>query len=232
MTNALQVSFAGTTKSRKSRNFQLLGCVVDGIEYQDGSQWREGCSECQCLNGVTSCQALSCSNCSIMTDNKEARNCCPQCLSGNDSEPPRKCQLLQGLEAKIQEYHNGQKWLSQCQECECLVGKKLKFILSILEWIFSEWWNWLLAIGMSPRFLPSSHSKAWPLLSSMPWWRWGPSPRRPCVGQRLSKHLVIIMLTYGPWIQKWPILGAGGVQMHVMPMSGKCQNYLVNLHFY
>ena len=133
MTNALQVSFAGTTKSRKSRNFLLLGCVVDGIEHQDGSQWREGCSECQCLNGVTSCQALSCSNCSIMTDTKEARNCCPQCLSGNDSEPPRKCQLLQGLEAKIQEYHNGQKWLSQCQECECLVGKKLKFILSILE---------------------------------------------------------------------------------------------------
>ena len=138
MTNALQVSFAGTTKSRKSRNFQLLGCVVDGIEHQDGSQWREGCSECQCLNGVTSCQALSCSNCSIMTDNKEARNCCPQCLSGNDSEPPRKCQLLQGPEAKIQEYHNGQKWLSQCQECECLVGKKLKFILSILEWIFFQ----------------------------------------------------------------------------------------------
>ena len=122
--------FLGSLKLRKSRNFQLLGCVVDGIEHQDGSQWREGCSECQCLNGVTSCQALSCSNCSIMTDTKEARNCCPQCLSGNDSEPPRKCQLLQGLEAKIQEYHNGQKWLSQCQECECLVSKKLKFISS------------------------------------------------------------------------------------------------------
>ena len=165
-----------------------------------------------------------------MTDNKEARNCCPQCLSGNDVEP-RKCHLLSDHQG-LQEYHNGQKWLSQCQECECLVR-----ILSNLFWkpvlkiFILEWWNWLLAIGMSPRFLPSSHSKAWPLLSSMPWWRWGPSPRRPCVGQRLSKHLVIIMLTYGPWIQKWPILGAGGVQMHVMPMSGKCQTYLVNLHF-
>ena len=96
-------------------------CVVEGIVHSDGSQWLDNqCSQCQCANGVTTCQAISCSNCSKVTSDAAQSQCCPQCSASEATqEPPRKCQLIS--DSHIKEYHNGQKWLSKCQECECLV---------------------------------------------------------------------------------------------------------------
>ena len=141
-------------------------CLVEGVVHTDGSQWFDQCSQCQCVNGVTTCQAISCNCSNVMSD--EERQCCPQC-SASEATEAKKCHLISD-NSHIKEYHNGQKWLSKCQECECLVclivvlARKFKFIE---RFPLSEWRNRLLADGMSARFLPSSYSEAWPLLSPM-----------------------------------------------------------------
>lgn len=101
-------------------------CMVKGVSHPDGSQWYDGCKECRCQNGVASCDTVqhSCSNCSTISN----IDCCPQQChtttnTNNRNHKPSKCQLFDDIGMTIKEYHNGQKWLEQCQECECLNGE-------------------------------------------------------------------------------------------------------------
>ena len=139
-------------------------CIVNGVSHPDGSQWHDGCKECRCQNGVASCQQQPC-NCSSISNKVDHHQCCPQC-SQTDQQQTRKCH--QGTK----EYHNGQKWLSQCQECECMVILEndlcTGLLVKNLDWYIAERWNRLLAHGMSSHFLHSSHFKARPLLPHMP----------------------------------------------------------------
>ena len=70
-------------------------------------------------------QQHSCSNCSTISN----IDCCPQQChtttnTNNRNHKPSKCQLFDDIGMTIKEYHNGQKWLEQCQECECLVSER------------------------------------------------------------------------------------------------------------
>lgn len=92
---------------------------MKGISHLDGSQWSDGCMECSCRKGVA--------NCSI-SDNDISQICQLPIPKTRQNEGPQKCQLFNdvaGIPASvssvIKEYHNGQKWLEKCQECECLV---------------------------------------------------------------------------------------------------------------
>ena len=119
----------------------FIECVVNGVSHVDGSQWYDqGCKECRCQNGVASCKeehnsSSMCSNCSTISN--------IQCHTNNNhhikpenssptSPSSLKCQLFDDdIGMTIKEYHNGQKWLEKCQECECLVRKIGFFFFSI-----------------------------------------------------------------------------------------------------
>ena len=91
--------------------------MVDDSLHSDGSQWFDNCQNCQCHKGVVTCEIKSC-NCS----NPEVpHHCCPQCPQQANVEPS-KCLFLDREGVPLINYHHGQKWLSQCQECECMVS--------------------------------------------------------------------------------------------------------------
>ena len=58
-------------------------------------------------------------------------HCCPQCPQQANVEPS-KCLFLDREGLPLINYHHGQKWLSQCQECECMVSR-LKSNLLLIE---------------------------------------------------------------------------------------------------
>ena len=99
----------------------ISDCMVGDEMHLDGSEWvddKDQCQTCKCHRGVVKCEKqpqTSCSNCSNS-------QCCPQCShSSLHHEKPQKCLLFNDNDYPITEYHHGQKWLSQCQECECMV---------------------------------------------------------------------------------------------------------------
>ena len=102
-------------------------CMVDNSLHSDGSQWFDNCQSCHCHKGVVTCEIQSC-NCSNSNSLKEVipDHCCPQCPprqqdSNVEQPPPSKCLYLDREGVPLLNYHHGQKWLSQCQECECMV---------------------------------------------------------------------------------------------------------------
>ena len=84
-------------------------CVLDGQTFSDGATWRDGCNSCQCDAGRVTCSQVTC-DCRV---SGEERGCCPQCSD------PLTCahQVIPGLR-----YSAGQRWVTNCQECECLVS--------------------------------------------------------------------------------------------------------------
>ena len=110
-------------------------CVVKGVSHPDGSKWYDGCVECRCQNGVAACnqqkQEQSCQqdassnatgNCSTNISNNMPLEChSTNYHNNNNPKQPSKCQFFDDIRMTFKEYHNGQKWLEQCQECECLV---------------------------------------------------------------------------------------------------------------
>ena len=102
-------------------------CMVDNSLHSDGSQWFDNCQSCHCHKGVVTCEIQSC-NCSNSNSLKEVipDHCCPQCPPRQQDSnvvqpPPSKCLYLDREGVPLLNYHHGQKWLSQCQECECMV---------------------------------------------------------------------------------------------------------------
>ncbi len=103
----------------------ISDCVVDDRIRQDGTSWQDGCSVCKCESGRTICEDKSCNCSSTSASDLADRGCCPHCYtsSGNrvvEGQTEEKCHLA--LDSGIvKEYHAGEKWLTQCQECECMV---------------------------------------------------------------------------------------------------------------
>ncbi|XP_022237985.1 protein kinase C-binding protein NELL2-like isoform X2 [Limulus polyphemus] len=89
-----------------------LNCMYYGTEMPDGDIWISAdspCTECSCNGGVVTCQKQTC-DCSRTDINLD---CCPQCDTTSfcrHQEAPRN-------------FHNGERWVYQCQICECLFGE-------------------------------------------------------------------------------------------------------------
>lgn len=82
--------------------------MYNGKEFEDGSVHRYGCNECTCTAGVVSCSQVPC-DCSVRSDS----TCCPHC------DPANSC-VHQELPHVV--FTSGERWIYQCQTCECLVS--------------------------------------------------------------------------------------------------------------
>lgn len=98
-----------------------LGCTWQGSIVMSGSRWSEpgGCRSCVCEAGVVTCADKLC-HCDITQNDtlssvaQAPMSCCPQCESR--------------YHCRHQEMHHvtfrsGERWLYQCQICECLLGE-------------------------------------------------------------------------------------------------------------
>ncbi|KAK8386242.1 hypothetical protein O3P69_010740 [Scylla paramamosain] len=89
------------------------GCVVNGVERPHGDVWTppgSECSKCMCSEGTVTCDRFAC-NC---TDPKVDLACCPQC------DPHASCSHQTQPNVT---YRSSQRWIYQCQTCECLYGE-------------------------------------------------------------------------------------------------------------
>ncbi|XP_047453521.1 kielin/chordin-like protein [Mugil cephalus] len=87
-------------------------CVLDGVEYEDGSRWQPDgpCSSCTCVNGETSCTQTRCPSNNCQHPTKTTDSCCASCES---------CTYNHRI------YSNGQRFTTPeqpCHVCTCLRG--------------------------------------------------------------------------------------------------------------
>lgn len=85
-----------------------------GREVRDGEEMipdGQPCQRCTCSLGVISCRDPTC-DCSLKSSSKD--KCCPQC------DPDQTCRH-QELPQVI--FRSGERWIYQCQTCECWVSK-------------------------------------------------------------------------------------------------------------
>ncbi|KAL3884140.1 hypothetical protein ACJMK2_030360 [Sinanodonta woodiana] len=90
----------------------VKNCISEGAEHKNDSTWRsrfDKCMQCTCFNGVTQCHRVQC-NCSDKNVDKE---CCPQC------DTTSQCHHQETMVWK----GNGERWIFECQTCECLHGE-------------------------------------------------------------------------------------------------------------
>ncbi|XP_071647244.1 protein kinase C-binding protein NELL1 isoform X1 [Temnothorax longispinosus] len=91
-----------------------LSCWFEGREVNNGDLLVPSgnpCRRCMCEDGVITCRDPIC-DCSVPESRQD--KCCPQC------DPDASC--------RHQELHNlvfrsGERWIYQCQTCECLYGE-------------------------------------------------------------------------------------------------------------
>ena len=86
---------------------------MDDKEHQHGDVWSPPgaeCSQCVCSEGRVTCDRFMC-DCS---DPHVDRSCCPQC----DARASCPHQITPHVT-----FHSGQRWIYQCQTCECLVSR-------------------------------------------------------------------------------------------------------------
>ncbi|XP_060800674.1 protein kinase C-binding protein NELL1 isoform X1 [Amyelois transitella] len=104
-----------------------LSCSWQGKVMSDGSRWAEegGCRRCACRGGVATCERAPCdcdlrdnrTSSSLTTDASlgvAPASCCPHC------EPRFHCRHQ---EMHHVTFRSGERWLYQCQICECLLGE-------------------------------------------------------------------------------------------------------------
>ncbi|KAG8224795.1 hypothetical protein J437_LFUL002240 [Ladona fulva] len=104
-----------------------LGCIVDGIEVEDGatvSPKGSPCKRCTCHQGIVTCEEPRC-ECGPLVPTStgialsdpvpsSSLRCCPQC---DASAACRHQELHHVL------FRSGERWIYQCQTCECLFGE-------------------------------------------------------------------------------------------------------------
>lgn len=119
--------------------WRSLVCKTSEGVHQSGQTWissESPCVSCQCREGVVTCSKLPCHCSASSTDAKSgvagnhtivhhpnSEQCCPQCRSSSSSKSECPHPEIAGLS-----FSNGQRWISQCQSCECLV--RIIFCLS------------------------------------------------------------------------------------------------------
>ncbi|XP_026288401.1 protein kinase C-binding protein NELL1-like isoform X2 [Frankliniella occidentalis] len=92
-----------------------LSCVAGELEVPDGGEAvppGRPCERCSCSEGVLSCRGPDC-DCSGAGP-RAPRACCPQC------DPAASCRH-QELHHVV--FRSGERWIYQCQTCECLYGE-------------------------------------------------------------------------------------------------------------
>ncbi len=91
----------------------------DGAKRKHTEEWKEGdCTTCVCIDGTTSCEALSCPTLSCPQPIRAGGECCPRCPA---DPQPKTCRLKSGIE-----YASGQSWpKGPCRTCICESGSKL-----------------------------------------------------------------------------------------------------------
>ncbi|XP_070164643.1 protein kinase C-binding protein NELL1 isoform X2 [Polyergus mexicanus] len=91
-----------------------LNCWFKGREINNGDTWTQdenSCRRCTCQDGVITCKDLVC-DCSAPGSHRN--KCCPQC------NPAASCRH-QELHHLV--FRSGERWIYQCQTCECLYGE-------------------------------------------------------------------------------------------------------------
>lgn len=91
-----------------------LGCIYQDQEIADGETvmpHNEPCKLCTCNKGVLSCERKQC-NCSSWMPGSGREMCCDEC------DPKESCQHQ---ELSHVYFKSGEKWMYECQACECLV---------------------------------------------------------------------------------------------------------------
>ncbi|KAM0736234.1 Protein kinase C-binding protein NELL1 [Formica fusca] len=91
-----------------------LSCWFKGREINNGDTWTQdenSCRRCTCQDGVITCKDLVC-DCSAPGSHRN--KCCPQC------NPAASCRH-QELHHLV--FRSGERWIYQCQTCECLYGE-------------------------------------------------------------------------------------------------------------
>ncbi|XP_076324336.1 protein kinase C-binding protein NELL2-like isoform X1 [Tachypleus tridentatus] len=89
-----------------------LSCIYYGTEKSNGDTWLAAdsiCTECFCKAGVVTCQKQECDCNKPDID----LGCCPEC----DTSSYCRHQEVSKL------FRNGERWVYQCQICECLFGE-------------------------------------------------------------------------------------------------------------
>lgn len=89
-----------------------LKCDHRGVERTDGERWPgpDPCTRCVCRAGVARCDRAPCRCDSPRVDLR----CCPECDRAGSCEHPDE----PGVRLA-----SGQRWLHNCQQCECLRGE-------------------------------------------------------------------------------------------------------------
>ncbi|KAF4524544.1 hypothetical protein B566_EDAN002818 [Ephemera danica] len=88
-----------------------LNCMYGGVEVLDnGHVQGPACQQCLCRTGRVTCQKPQC-DCDAVDVRLE---CCPQC----DTNSQCHHQELHHVA-----FHSGERWIYQCQTCECLHGE-------------------------------------------------------------------------------------------------------------
>ncbi|XP_054266741.1 protein kinase C-binding protein NELL2-like isoform X1 [Macrosteles quadrilineatus] len=91
-----------------------LSCMLEGNEIENGmtvTPPNAPCKRCTCVDGVLSCQEPICDCAAQGSDHNK---CCPQC-------DPRAACKHQELRHVV--FRSGERWIYQCQTCECLFGE-------------------------------------------------------------------------------------------------------------
>lgn len=102
--------------------------MFESIEVGNGltiSPVGQPCRRCECSSGVISCREPTC-DCSV-SGGSGSDKCCPQC------DPNAACRHQ---ELKHVMFRSGERWIYQCQTCECLVSYFL-LMLRYLHFAFS-----------------------------------------------------------------------------------------------
>ena len=90
----------------------LTGCWFENREVRNGETLAPAgnpCRRCTCKDGVITCKDPIC-DCSAPGSHRD--KCCPQC------DPAASCRH-QELHHLV--FRSGERWIYQCQTCECLV---------------------------------------------------------------------------------------------------------------
>ncbi|XP_077296655.1 protein kinase C-binding protein NELL2-like [Arctopsyche grandis] len=93
-----------------------LSCMHDSQEIPDGNEWMKQCQICSCHKGVLSCSPAPCI-CPPRppgTGIRPSPSCCPQCNPSYDCHHQELHHVV---------FHSGERWVYQCQTCECLLGE-------------------------------------------------------------------------------------------------------------